>query len=666
MQDNNDDLASMTKRWVADTAIDRRTFIKSTGILGAGALLGSGLIQADPPVEYFFDSVGGNDSAAGTSSGTAWRGLASGKTIRDTIQGATGPTIINIARGSVYGGSRPATGTQPFGPGMLRSIANGPLSGLTIRAYGNSALPRPRFDCCDAIIAGSTDPRADTESTAGWTQVLGSNVWRLPLHWSAETDPADNEKIQRLWVGSSRAELMGLPIRVIIGGSPVSGSTYLLPSEEEIVEKLTGEMDAEFDGDLWNTFWYSGPSVEYPDDIYLYMYSETTGLNPVEDNEEIYLSRTDYGLYGLRLQGCTDFHVSDIEIWGGSTNWISLEGGSGTLQRVRCRYGNLESIGVHAIGSGVAGDFTFDDIYLDNDLDDFRFYADLEVDGSGERGIGSNDLLLVEGLLQSVTVIGGEIHDAGHAGFSCPSVTPNQGFTLTITDTLFTQFNIAYGRALNINGQRDCFAAVEISGITVQGQPTYSQLSGENIEFVDNVFEQGRAPLGAFKTRYLGLSGNKSGTAGYLAISNLEFPPSGNDRTANVWIEGCEFINAHDAPIGYYNYSTNSSERIENSVNFWECLFVNDTTPAKRMIDSNKTAGGPAIQMYVSYCKSYGYDSAMYCAAGNVTPASVSFPSLPVPPATDSRVTDTAAGYSITADLGTLHLLSHEVLDAAP
>lgn len=649
--------ADISTSILAATQIDRRTFIKSTGLLGLGALAGSGKTYADPPVQWYFDTVNGSDTTKfGTSPSDALRGFASGKRIRDKIDAATGPVTINIARGSVYAGTSAEWGS--FGPGMQRTA--GALSGLTIEAYGEGDAPV--FDCTDSIRAGSADPRAATHATTGWTRLGSSKVWRLPLGWATQPNPANNMRVQRLWVTEDRVERDDLPIRIIIGGAPTTGSggslTYVLPTETQIVSALTGALNVEICDDWWDRCWYAGPSDEHPEAIFLYMYSSDVDKNPVEDNGVIYLSMMDYGYNGLKLVNCTDFLVSDIEIWGGNERWIRIDGGSGTLRRVVCRYGNLTNSGIRVVGNSATSEFLFEDVALTNDLVSARFYIANDVDASGRRGGGSNDLYQIEGTLKRVELLRGEIHDGCHSGFSCTSITPGNDFELSITDTVFWQDNVRYGRALNINGQRDCFSSVDISGIVVVGQPTYSQLSGEQINFVDSMFLLGRPSIGLAKSKYSGVVIDKRNTAGYLAVCNLH-QSGGDDRTADMLIENCVFYDAIDAPIAFYNYSTDPDERIEDSVMFSECRFYNKTA-SDYLIDSNKTPGGPAIQMYLSDCESYGYDKAMYCAGGAALPTSMDFP--------DTGFVVTPAGSDILVDgtVNTLHLADHKVLSAAP
>lgn len=654
---------SLQPRSTCTTAVTRRTFIKSVGAAGAASLLAKTPIAlATEPTHYYFDSVLGCDSNDGLSSSAPLRGLAPGCTIAAKVSGTPGHVVVNIKRGSIYA-SRAQWGTPGPGPHISSK------AGLVIQAYGDEEAAAPLFDCLDTIRADSEDPRAGN-STGGWTRLGESNVWRLPLPLTFNSNPLETGKVQRLWVGDNRTEYEDLPIRIIIDDLPsiTSGgiTTYNLPSEAQIIDKLTGATDEVLGGDQWDTFWYSGPSVEYPDSIHLYMYSGTVGENPVQHNEVIHLFIEEYARYGLRLTNCTDFVVSDIEIWGGSLHWIYIEGGSGTMNRVRCRYGNISgSSGINLIGRSIApGDeFTFNDLNLSNDLIDSRTFNDGgSIDASGRRG--TNDLFHISGEIKKVSIYGGEMHDACHAAISCPHVLKNNGFQLYIGGTRFFQHNVRYGRALNINGQLDCFDQVTIEDIEVTGQPTPSQISGENIILRDSIFRDGREPVGNAKGKYSGLLRNKTGTGSQLWICNLAYTSGGlddSDITDNVWISRCTFADSYDAPIGYYNYSGDStySRRITNDVNWSHCIFLNRKficNLKNKLIDSNRNpiTGGltsvKAIRMYLSDCESYGYSTVTCCNATTNAPVTSTLPT-----------TSPATGWT---DM--LYLTNHEFLTALP
>jgi hypothetical protein len=575
----------------------------------------SGSAWSNTTSNYYFDAINGNDNNPGTSAALPWKGTTSGKTLADRFAGWSGGSgiTVNLKRGSVFRSNRTFSALN--------------MSALRVQSYGPPESAAPRFELRLSLADSGT---RNQRFVGSWTRVENSQVWRLTVR--------NTDAIVRLWVGrqdglETPIEYEDLPARVITRSR--SGSEpdpMLLPTESEIVANLTGEAGKNINGEVWDTFWYWGKSLESNGMYCLYIKS-SDGNDPVIEFGDITVLMNGYG-YGPVFENCIDSLVTDIEVSGAHFVGIRSTGGVMTFERVACR--NVSHYGIalqvdskSVLRSGVffnGGIAVMQDCVLSTDLKDSKFYIgssgrDVNTASGWARSNSSNDLLFITQGVKRVKYYRGTIMDGTHTNINVDYIDANTGLEFIVDGVSFDNSNVRYGRAIGVQGKRGDFSKIEVWNSTIKGQPTVSQLGGEAIRVQNCHFSEGKVSVGYTRSKYTGRYVDKRDTANHLFVGCLA-----TGYTDNVVIENCRFEGSKDASIAYGQYGASAQNIITNNVTWAKCSFINTQTqnnPEKLMVYSNASISQPGFNINMMDCYSQGYEKIRYWTGTSLATANV-------------------------------------------
>lgn len=395
---------------------------------------------------YYFDSVNGNDANTGASWGQAFRGNT--KQIASYI----------------------ATGNIVWLRGSWDNQIGGTFSGLSsfeLRVHDDGAV----WDC-------------RTRQNSGWSNVLGSRVWKKSYTY----------QVHRLFLGSGSAtgftEGNDVGKRYIVS---TSGSwTTTAATDSQVVAGLdAGAVDQMrfwyWDGVSSTLYVRSTSSSVDPDTAYSGVWTVDGYLGAAADRRRA---------APLYFTGCPSLYLGPVEMRG-AVEAMTVEDCSGTLEPFITDFPHYQWRTLRTSGSPSASTRT---LTINSPrilqrrpyFDEYFSYPGFN-DGNGLRDMGGADVVTVENRWASWSMYGGTIEGGVHTGVGGLYFHDTYLTAGLIQGTHFDLRNLRYGRALGFQqSSTGRITSMVVERITVDGQPTHSQVNWDNLTIRNSVWRHGR------------------------------------------------------------------------------------------------------------------------------------------------------------------------------
>ena len=387
---------------------------------------------------YYFDSVNGNDANAGTSISSPKKGTTDN--LIKTLANAASGTVIQMAGGSYW--------------------TNQDLIGLNkadtqLVTYGSGEV---QFDGRQRL-------------NSGWTNVLGSKVWKKTVAAMVHRVLFPNGSVAPFAEGNDVAKT----VITGVSGSALAGTT---PTDAQVVAALDVAVGSIVKQRMW--YWHAGSTT-------LYVLSNSAAVDPDTAYGGVYIvSGTTAGaaprnfLTGTGLNG---FNLGPNIRIRGFAEPISLTTFSGTLAPLidyHCHY-NYSPVTINGSSNLVIAN---PDIRQLRPKIDEYYSTDTLNDGNGIRTMGGSDEVQLAGTNTNTVMRGGYIEGCWHSGINVVPWGTHNG--LLVSGTVFDGRNARYGRAFGVasgNGINIVFDRI----VTI-GMPTNSQISSSNCTVRNSLF----------------------------------------------------------------------------------------------------------------------------------------------------------------------------------